>query len=46
MQVGDMVTYLGKLKGRYAENRKNLHVKGEEEEEETLYFTTKLYLCI
>lgn len=37
-----MVTYLSKLKGRYAENRKDLHVKGEEEEE-TLDFTTKLY---
>lgn len=37
-----MVTYLSKLKGRYAENRQDLHVK-EEEEEETLDFTTKLY---
>lgn len=40
-----MATYLGKLKGKYAENRNNLHFKGEEQEVNLKFHNMDVLIC-
>jgi len=40
-----MATYLGKLKGKYVENRNNLHFKGGEQEDNLKLHNINVLIC-